>query len=114
MVANMVAIRGVSYLYSMENTLFNADKEQPVKRGRPKYSVLEPKGMLLRFVKRNISPNKLQDLYSRLTPWQKADFLKEVLPYILSKKQPDSISADEIDLLYSRLEQAVNDAKQTG
>lgn len=92
----------------MIKQLFDSENDLP-KRGRPKYSVRTPQGMIERFLKRNISPTKLQKLFNQLSASQQADFLIQVMPYIVAKKAPDSISASEVDRLYEKLEQTINE-----
>ena len=91
----------------MVKQLFDSENDLP-KRGRPKYSVRTPQGMIERFLKRNISPTNLQKLFDKLTVSQQAEFIIQVMPYIVAKKTPDSISASEVDKLYEKLEQTLN------
>lgn len=91
----------------MIKQLFDTDSEMP-KRGRPKYSSNTPAKMIERFLKRNISPTRLQKMFNKLTNTQQVDMLILMLPYVVAKKQPDSISASEIDELYEKLENEIN------
>lgn len=93
----------------MANPLWKAGMKPVNPLGRPKNSVTTPAGMLERFVKRHITPNKLKVLFDKLTANQQADFLIQTMPYIMAKKMPDSISSNEVDELYEKLERAIND-----
>jgi hypothetical protein len=76
--------------------------------GRPKHSVRTVKGMVERFVKRNITPNKLQKMFDALTDTQKLDMLTELLPYVAPKMgTTDGLSATDIDTLYDNLMKAI-------
>jgi hypothetical protein len=55
-------------------------------------SVTSVRGMLSRFVKRNLTPRKVQALYDQLTVKEKLQFLTECIPYILAK--PSAGGAD--------------------
>jgi hypothetical protein len=80
----------------------------PGKSGNPegarRHSVRTPKGMILAFIKKNISPTKLGKLYESLNEKDKISVLLELLPYVVSKAAPDSLSSDEIESLFSKLE----------
>ena len=93
----------------MSNPLWKVGMKPQNPLGRPKHSVTTPAGMLERFVKRHITPNKLKVLFDKLTPNGQADFLIQTMPYIMAKKMPDSISASDVDELYAKLEAAIND-----
>lgn len=83
--------------------------------GRPKNvnSVRTVRGMVQRFIKKNISPNRLQKMYDGLTELQKLEMLTTLLPYVISRVQPDAISEDEIHQLYEKLEKKIiSDAGQ--
>lgn len=84
----------------------------PGGRGKMKNSARTVKGMVERFIKRNITPRKLQALYDGLTALQKLDLLSQLLPYILPKVQAESMSDAEIDLFYQKLEQTIKDVQQ--
>lgn len=76
--------------------------------GRPKLknSVRSIKGMVERFVKRNITPNRLQKMYDALTENQKLEMLTMLLPYVMAKpaSTADTLTPEEIDALYAKLE----------
>lgn len=76
--------------------------------GRPKNSVRTVKGMVERFVKRNITPNRLQKMFDGLTDLQKLNMLTELLPYVAPKQTAEGISGEEIDKLYEKIQQLQN------
>lgn len=98
----------------MANPLWIPGGKSPNPEGRRKmkHSATTVKGMVERFVKRNMTPNKLQTLYNSLTAVQKVDLLSQLLPYILPKMQAESMSDAEIDLFYQKLEQTIKDVQQ--
>jgi hypothetical protein len=61
-------------------------------------SIRTVKGMIENFVKRNITPNKLQKLYDSLTPKDRLTFLTEVLPYCAAK-----LSSQSMEISYENL-----------
>lgn len=63
----------------------------PAGRMKMRNSARTVKGMIERFVKRNITPNKLQTLYDGLTANNKLQFLLELLPYFTAKQSSLSI-----------------------
>lgn len=75
--------------------------------GRPKASARTVKGMVERFVKRNISPNKLSKIFEKLTEGQKADLLLQLLPYVIPKVPSDGINQEEFEVLRTMLEQSL-------
>src|SRR5688572_7700892 len=96
----------------MANQMWIAGGTSPNPSGRPKNinSVRTVKGMIERFVKKNITPNKMQVMYDCLKENQKLEMLMQLLPYVLAKPQADTLTTHEIDELYSKLEQTVKDA----
>lgn len=80
-------------------------------RLRKKHSSRTVKGMVERFVKKNITPNKLQRMYDKLTENQRLEMLLQLLPYTIAKVQPDSISKDEVEEIFERIEQKINENK---
>lgn len=94
----------------MANPLWKAGQTSPNPTGRPRGSVRTIKGMVQRFVSKNITPNRLQVMYDKLTENQKLEMLMQLLPYVIPKQQPDSLTSAEIDELYQKLEQTVRDA----
>ena len=86
-------------------------------QGRPKgtrYSILTTKGRIERFLSKNMSATALQKLYLKLSPKDQYDMLIQLLPYVASKQgNIDSMSAAEVDKIYSRLMEAIEkrDAK---
>ena len=77
--------------------------------GRPKHSVRTVRGMVERFVKRNITPTRLTKIFNQLSAKDQAELLLQLLPYSLAKVSPEAISQEEIEQLYSKLEQRVKD-----
>jgi len=82
----------------------------PEGRRRMKHSARTIKGMVERFVKRNITTNKLQGLYDILTAKEKLQFLTEVLPYCVPKQATmqmdlsiERLPDSDLDLLYNRV-----------
>ena len=94
----------------MGNPLWKAGMESANPAGRPKNvnSVRTVKGMVERFVKRNISPVKLQGMFNSLKEAQRLEMLLQLLPYVLPKVQADSLSEAEITALYEKLEKSFN------
>jgi hypothetical protein len=78
--------------------------------GRPRHSVRTVKGMVERFIQKNITPNKMQKMYDSLTSSQQLEMLTTLLPYIIPKQSTESLSTDQIDELYEKITQAL---KQT-
>lgn len=81
-------------------------------RVRNKHSARTTKGMVQRFINRNITPRKLQSLYDGLTSLQKVDLLSQLLPYVLPKQSPESVSEQEINEAYERLEKTLKDVQE--
>lgn len=75
----------------------------PVKR----YSATSVRGLIARFVSRNIGAKKLQKLCDSLPPREQAELIVKLLPYILAPMSAETLSKDEIDQLYTKLETAV-------
>lgn len=93
----------------MANPLWKAGMKAQNPHGRPRHSVTTVKGMVERFVKRNITPNKLQKMFDGLNELQKLNMLTELLPYVASKQSAtDGLSSAEIDKLYAEIMEAVN------
>ncbi len=92
----------------MANPLWKAGMESANKAGRPKHSVKTVKGLVERFVLRNITPNKLQKMFNSLTEKDKLNMLTELLPYVAPKQaSTDGLSASDIDTMYDKLMQAI-------
>ncbi len=62
----------------MANPLWKVGMESANATGRPKHSVRTVKGMVERFVKRNITPNKLQKMFDALSEKDKLNMLTEL------------------------------------
>jgi len=105
----------------MSNKLFVAGGPSPNPSGRPKNinSVRTVRGMVQRFIKKNITPNKMQKMYDGLTDLQRLEMLQSLLPYVIARVQPDAIGEDELSQILEKVEKkVVNDAmgkaKKTG
>lgn len=92
-----------SKLFIMANPLWKAGMQPQNPAGRPRYSVTTIKGMVERFVKRNITPNKLQRMYNTLSVKDQLQLLTELLPYTLPKQAAESLGAGDIDALYDKV-----------
>ncbi len=88
------------------NPLWKAGMAPQNPNGRPRHSVTTIKGMVERFIKRNITPNKLQVMFDGLTEQQKLNMLTELLPYVTPKQTADGLTSAQIDEAYNRLMQA--------
>jgi hypothetical protein len=89
--------------------------KSPNPQGRKmKYSSITIRGMVERFVKRNMTPKRIQVLYDQLSPKDKLEFITELLPYTLAKPQAGTdidltkLSNEQVDDLYSRVMSQVN------
>jgi hypothetical protein len=89
-------------------SLFVAGKSGNV-NGRPKHSVRSVKGMVERFVTRNITPTKLQRMFNGLTVHQQIDMLLQLLPYAVAKQSAETLSKEEIERLYQMVEDKMKD-----
>ena len=87
----------------MANPLFIAGMKSPNPAGRPKQSVRTVAGMLQAFITRNVTPQALKKLFSKLSPKEQADFLLQCFPYIMPKKQAEGLTAEDINAAYDRL-----------
>ena len=93
----------------MANPLWKVGMEAPNKHGRPKASARSIKGMIERFVRRYISPNRLSRIFDELCASQQADLLMQMLPFVIPKQSPDSISPEEVERLHQMLESAIKE-----
>src|SRR5687768_10287980 len=89
----------------MANPLWIPGSKSANPTGRPKSSVRSVRGMVERFVRRNITPNKLQKMFNSLTSTQQIEMLLQLLPYAIAKQSPEGLNEQQIDELYSKLEQ---------
>ena len=80
----------------------------PAGRKKMKASARSVKGMVERFIKRNITPNKLQVLYNGLAAKDKLSFLTELLPYCAAKQSALSIDSRFADMSDSDLDKLFN------
>ena len=92
----------------MANPLWHTGMKAVNPAGRPKHSVRTVKGMVERFVKRNITPNKLQKMFNELTEKDKFNMLTELLPYVAAKQGGvDGMSEADVNKLYDQLMTAI-------
>lgn len=83
----------------------------PAGRGKMKHSARTVKGMVERFIKRNISPNKLQLMFDGLkTDKDKLQVLTELMPYVVAKQSSlqiesrfEEMTDADLDKLYSKV-----------
>lgn len=80
--------------------------------GRPKHSVKTVRGMVERFIKRNMTPTKLQRMFATLSEKDRLEMLMQLLPYALAKQSPDSLTKEEIDRLYESIKNELNQPKK--
>jgi hypothetical protein len=92
----------------MSNPLFVAGQQSPNPSGRPKHSVRSVKGMVERFVRRNMTPNRLSRIFDELSARDQAELLTALLPYVISKQPTDAINQEEIERLHAMLQEALN------
>jgi hypothetical protein len=98
----------------MANPLWVPGSKSANPNGRPRHSVRTVKGMVERFIKRNITPNKLQVMYDGLTVQQKLDMLTELLPYVAPRQSADGLTPSQIDEAYERLVKAMEAKEKHG
>ena len=84
-----------------------AGAKSPNPEGGKWHSARSVKGMLERFVKHNITSHKLQSMYDKLTENQKLEMLTQILPYVAPRLASNSLTTDEINELYSKVEEAI-------
>jgi hypothetical protein len=100
---------------SIGNPMWIAGGKSPNPEGgrlRNRHSARTVRGMVERFIKKNITPNKLQVMFSSLKEQQRLEMLMQLLPYILAKPQAATLTESEIETLYQKLEQTVTNANQ--
>lgn len=85
--------------------------------GRPagvsRFSARTVKGMVDRFVKRNVTPKRLSKIFDGLSAKDQAEMIKDLLPYVLPKQSPEGINSEEIDKLHNMLERALKQKAQS-
>lgn len=82
--------------------------------GRPvgsRYSVKTVKGRIERFLARNMSAKAMQTMYDKLSEREKAQFLVQLMPFIIPRQSMESLTTDQVDELYNRITQAMNKNK---
>ncbi len=98
----------------MANPKWQKNAPSPNPEGRRvtkmNYSSRTLKGSIERFLKRNFTPNKMQELYNELPAGQKLQVLTELLPYHMPKlsavnikSQINGLNDTELDELYKRI-----------
>lgn len=99
----------------MANPMWIVGGKSPNPGGRPKIvsSVRTIKGMVERFVKKNITPNRLQKMFNGLKESQQLEMLLQLLPYVIPRVQADRLTNEEIEQLYSRLEEKIKSNVET-
>ncbi len=98
----------------MANPLWKAGMSPVNPLGRPKSSVRTVKGMVERFIKRNITPNKLQRMFNVLSEKEKLNMLTELMPYVAAKQSSvDGLSSADVDQLYEQLMKAIEENGKT-
>jgi hypothetical protein len=95
----------------MANPLWKVGQPSANPTGRPKHSVRTVKGMVERFIKRNITPNKLQVMFNALSEKDKLNMLTELLPYVAPKQTGETINAEDVDRLYDKVMEALTSKK---
>jgi hypothetical protein len=97
----------------MSNPMWVAGGKSPNPEGsrlRKKHSARTVKGMVERFVKKNITPNKLQKMYDKLTANQQLEMLLQLVPYVIAKVQPDSMSKEEMNIIFDKIQSKIDEA----
>lgn len=76
------------------------------KGGRPKgskFSVLTTKGRIERFLGRNLTARSMQGLYMKLSPKDQMEFLTALLPYVLAKQTPETLSNADVERIFEEV-----------
>ena len=82
--------------------------------GRKKGSRRTIKTTIARFLLRNGSLKELQKNYELLKEGkERLEFILKLLPYHVAPVQADSLTANEVEELYKKLEQTIKDAAAT-
>ncbi len=90
------------------NWVKGAKSPNPQGRAKMKSSARTVKGMVERFIKRNITPNKLQAMFDKLGARDKLSMLTLLLPYCTPKQSQLSINAQFDQLSDRDLERLYN------
>lgn len=94
-------------------SLFVAGKSgNPEGRPRNRYSAKTIKGLTERWLKKQLTANKLNSIFDKLSAKDKADFLVSLVPFCTPRMTDNGISKEEVDKLYSMVEDALK--KQHG
>ncbi|MEO6980807.1 MAG: hypothetical protein ABI113_20600 [Mucilaginibacter sp.] len=91
----------------MANPLWKVGMKSPNAAGRAKNSCRTAAGMCERFVKRHYTAYKLGKLLNTLSDKEKLNLYVELLPYTVPRKQAETITSEEVDKLYSMIENSV-------
>ena len=71
---------------------------------RMRHSSRTVKGALERFIKRNYTARKLQQLYDAMTEKQKLELYLASLPYLVIKPQPDSLTDEQVNAAFEKIQ----------
>ena len=80
-------------------------------RPRNRYSAKTIKGLTERWLKKQIARNKLDKIFDQLSAKDKAEFIVSLVPFCTPKMSESSISKEEVDALYDRLEKELKNPK---
>lgn len=76
------------------NWIKGTKSPNPAGRGKMKHSARTVKGMVERFIKRNITPNKLQAMFDGLkSDKDRLQVLTELMPYAIAKQSSVKIES---------------------
>lgn len=88
------------------------ESPNPSGRRKTRHSVRTPKGLIENFIKKNITPRRLQRMFDELDSRKQFDVLIEMLPYVMPKQSQstldinfDKLTDSDLDLLYQRVTQ---------
>ena len=91
----------------MANPMWVAGSTSANPSGRPKRSIRTVRGMVENFIRRNITPNKLQKMFGTLTEKDKLDMLLQLLPYAIAKQSSEGLSKEEAQAILDKVEQKI-------
>ena len=78
----------------------------PEGRRKMKHSARTVKGMVERFIHKNVTPNKLQKMFDALPERDRLQMLLELLPYCASKQPAmnfERLTDQDLDRLYNQV-----------
>jgi len=79
---------------------------------RMRHSSRTVKGALERFIKRNYTARKLQQLFDAMSEKQRLELYQTALPYLMPRPQADAITPEEAEQLYTKQVQLEQRNKQ--